>query len=104
MCQPRGATVRALFPTQFSGSVFLILLSIYAKPFLAGNPLGAVFVTAILAIVIQYTLLELWLVPELAKVWKEIGARFGQTAPSPYRPASRCRFRSLFVQKSMARR
>jgi len=47
---------------------------VYAKPFLASNPPGSVVILALLFIVIQYTLLELWLVPELAKVWKEIGA------------------------------
>lgn len=64
-----------------TGSVFLILLSVYAKPFLANNPLGSVVLLAILFIVIQYTLLELWLVPELAKVWKEIGASVEHTVP-----------------------
>lgn len=50
----------------------MILLSVYARPFISKSPAASVLVTAVAAIIVQYTLLELWLVPELATTWKEI--------------------------------
>jgi len=71
---PHSALVYLLADVLGTGSVLLIVLSTWAKPFVAGNSFLSVVIVAVVAVVVQYTLLELWLVPEIATVWKEIEA------------------------------
>ena len=73
-CHPHPLLYTRVQDVLGTGSVVAFVVATFAKPYIKGAPILSCAILAVVAIVVQLTLFDLVLVPEISKVWQHVEA------------------------------